>query len=411
MFDTVEALVATTPSEPEVAPEDLVEELGAIFSHIDCLQARASSLLHRTEQSGAFEHDGYSSLTALLKHRMSLHPGEALRLVTRANGLSTSPLISLAYARGAISGAQVDILLETKHRARDPFASAEGELVTLALDTPLVRDLKNRLDYWLDQVDADELAGQRLLVRELRSLTLRREGEMIRINGWVDIESGERLVAELEPGPPAQGDNRSTPARRADLLIDILNGASARPDIIVHVSAQSLTDSSPHISETSSGTFLTTDEIKRLACDANLTRVILDPDSRPLDVGRTNRLVTPALRAAVCARDLRCVFPRCDRPSHWCDVHHVTHWAHGGETSIDNLVLLCRHHHVLVHERGWTLTGKPGALRFLRPDGSELGADLPPRPFPSRYIDPRLAVREMPDLREIVRSLPRLRSP
>ncbi|HLF62030.1 MAG TPA: DUF222 domain-containing protein [Acidimicrobiia bacterium] len=358
-----------------VAPEDLVEELASLFAHRDRYEARVAQLLHRIGETEAFSRDGYSSLTAMLKHRMSLHPGEAQRLVARANGLANTPLVALAYARGAISGAQVDVLLETRSTALEAFTEAEGFLVEIALDTPLVRDLRKHLDYWLDRVAPIDLGMDRNLVRDLRSLTLRRDGDMMRINGWVDIEAGERLRAELEPGPPAEGDTRPTPARRADVLMDILNGASHRPDITVHVAAETLIQSGPGISETSNGTFLTTAEVKRLCCEANLTRVIFGPESQPLDVGRTKRLVTPALRAAVCARDLRCVFPGCDRPSHRgkANVHHLTHWADGGETSIDNLVLLCRHHHVLIHEGGWALTGTPGDLRFLSPGWHRVG--------------------------------------
>jgi hypothetical protein len=264
--------------------------------------------------------------------------------------------------------------------ADEAFAAAEGDLVEIAMDTPLVRDLRKRLDYWLDHVARNDLAADRNLIRDLRSLTLRRDGEMIRINGWVDLEAGERLRAELEPGPPREGDTRSTPARRADLLIDIIKGSSGRPDILVHVSAETLLEGKPGISETSTGTFLTAEEINRLACDANLTRVVFDSESRPLDVGRTKRLVTPAMRKAIVSRDLRCVFPGCDRFSHWCDVHHLVHWSDGGETAVDNLVLLCRHHHILVHEAGWTISGKPGELRFYRSDGTELGSEPPPRP-------------------------------
>ena len=322
MFDLLEGAPEPTVDNPPpdvVAPEDLVEELVSVLSNMTRLEARATQLLGQVGQTGGFERDGYSSPTAMLKHRLSLHPGEAHRLVTRANGLANAPLTAMIYEHGDLSGAQVDVLLEARSTAPDAFTEAESDLVAVALDTPLIRDLKKRLDYWLDQVATDDLGADRNLVRDLRSLTLRRDGEMIRINGWVDIESGERLRAELEPGPPAEGDTRSTPARRADVLLDILNGASGRPDITVHVTAGTLTRREPGISETSTGTFLTADEIKRLACDANLTRVIFDPESQPLDVGRTKRLVTPALRAAVCARDLRCVFPGCDRDSHWCD--------------------------------------------------------------------------------------------
>ena len=384
MFDVVET--STFPTEPLLeltSPEDLVDELAAALVVREREEVRIARLLHQVNDTRAFEHDGYSSSTALLKHRMSLHPGEAQRLVARANGLAESPVVSLAFDQGLISGSQVDALLEARCRASQQFATDENELVGMALDTPTIRDLRKRLDYWLDRVSKEDLADERNLVRDPRSLNLRREGEMMRINGWVDIESGEEIRARLEPGPPAPGDDRSTPARRADILVDILNGAGNRPGLIVHVSAETLFEGKPGISETELGTFLTADEISRISCDSNLTRVVFGPDSQPLDVGRTKRLVTPALRVAVVARDLHCIFPGCDRPANWCDIHHLIPWSEGGRTSLDNLVMLCRHHHSLVHEGGWHIDGTPGHLDFYRPNGSQLEADPPPRSVPS----------------------------
>ena len=386
MFDVLERPDQATP-QPEVAPEDLVDELDVLFSKRDRDEARLLELLTKVGESKAHERDGYSSPTAMLKHRMSLHPGEAQRLVTRANGLIKAPLTARAYRAGSISGAQVDVLLAGMFVAPEAFTEAEADLVALALETPLIRDLRKQIDYWLDRVARDELAAQRDLVRDLRSLTLRRDGDMVRLNGWLDVEAGERLITQLDPGPPAEEDTRSAPARRADLLVDILNGSSRRPDIIVHVSSETLGGRTPGISETGRGTFLTTDEVERISCDANLTRVVFGPDSQPIDVGRTQRLVTPALRAAICARDMECVFPGCDRDSTWCDAHHLHHWSKGGETSVENLVLLCRHHHVLVHQAGWRIEGKPGALTFYRPDGTRLGAPRPSRPYRSPFFE------------------------
>jgi hypothetical protein len=92
---------------------------------------------------------------------------------------------------------------------------------------------------------------------------------------------------------------------------------------------------------------------------------------------------------AVMARDLHCAFPRCDRPASWCDVHHLIPWSEGGPTSLDNLVMIGRHHHTLVHEGGWRIEGTPGHLAFYRPDGTQLDADPPPRPIPSPSQEPR----------------------
>ncbi|MCF6746762.1 DUF222 domain-containing protein, partial [Blastococcus sp. KM273128] len=77
-----------------------------------------------------------------------------------------------------------------------------------------------------------------------------------------------------------------------------------------------------------------------LACDGGITRIVLGPEGQPLDVGRTHRVVPRHLRRAVEARDGGCVFAGCDAPAHWCDVHHLVHWADGGETSLENSGLL-----------------------------------------------------------------------
>jgi uncharacterized protein DUF222/HNH endonuclease len=116
---------------------------------------------------------------------------------------------------------------------------------------------------------------------------------------------------------------------------------------------------------------------RRLACDATLSRVITAGASEPLDVGRRTPVVPAALRRALVVRDRGCRFPGCDRPPPWCDGHHLVHWADGGETSLSNLVLLCRRHHRAVHER-FALELADGRPVFRRPDGSVLEDRAPP---------------------------------
>ena len=92
---------------------------------------------------------------------------------------------------------------------------------------------------------------------------------------------------------------------------------------------------------------------RRLSCDTGLVRISHAPEGSILDVGRRTRTISPALRRALEARDRGCRFPGCGL--RFCDAHHVTHWADGGETSLSNTLLACRHHHRLVHEGGWTV--------------------------------------------------------
>jgi YD repeat-containing protein len=81
--------------------------------------------------------------------------------------------------------------------------------------------------------------------------------------------------------------------------------------------------------------------------------------TRPLEVGRANRVVSSAQRSALVVRDGGCVFPGCDRPQEWCEGHHLRHWLQGGPTDLGNLALLCRAHHRAVHEGGWRLRRDP----------------------------------------------------
>jgi Domain of unknown function (DUF222)/HNH endonuclease len=103
--------------------------------------------------------------------------------------------------------------------------------------------------------------------------------------------------------------------------------------------------------ETVWGAVLSRPTARRLACDASITRVVLDPDSQPLAVGRRTRTIPPAIRTALIVRDRGCTHPGCDRGPQWTDAHHLTHWADGGTTSLDNLILLCRQHHRAIHQQ------------------------------------------------------------
>ena len=117
---------------------------------------------------------------------------------------------------------------------------------------------------------------------------------------------------------------------------------------------------------------------RRLACDAATVGMRHGPEGQVLDVGRKTRTISPALRRALAARDRQCRFPGCQ--ARRCDAHHIRHWAHGGATALDNLVLLCRRHHRAVHEEGFSVTIDPsGAAQFVRPDGRPLPA-APPAP-------------------------------
>ena len=95
---------------------------------------------------------------------------------------------------------------------------------------------------------------------------------------------------------------------------------------------------------------VTPEMIRRITCDAGIIPMVLESDSEPLDVGRKTRTIPPALRRAIDHRDRHCTWKGCTAPLPWGDAHHITRWADGGETSLDNLALVCRKHHTATHD-------------------------------------------------------------
>jgi HNH endonuclease len=108
-----------------------------------------------------------------------------------------------------------------------------------------------------------------------------------------------------------------------------------------------------------------------------VTRVVTEARSQPLELGRRTKVVPPGLRRALAVRDGGCRFPGCGRPLGWCDSHHVVHWADGGETSLGNLLLLCRPHHRAIH-RGFDVRIVDEQPVFSRPDGTMIPERRPP---------------------------------
>ncbi|WP_228032612.1 HNH endonuclease signature motif containing protein [Mycolicibacterium sp. P9-22] len=200
---------------------------------------------------------------------------------------------------------------------------------------------------------------------DLNDMTLVQNDEG-RVAATLDLDAltGEELFAALDPlcrpvpEPDGSPDPRPTGKRRADAFAQLLRtylSNSRRPmsgGVLPHVTlirpaAAGLVDSLGFTGPIST----TTADL--ITCDSTLGTVIVDPAGAPLDVGRSERLFTPAIRKGLAVRDGGCAHPGCGRPVSWCDAHHIVEWRPGGVTSLDNGVLLCRRHHTAIHHGGW----------------------------------------------------------
>jgi len=119
---------------------------------------------------------------------------------------------------------------------------------------------------------------------------------------------------------------------------------------------------------------------RRIGCDTSISRLLENAKGEPISIGRKSRVIPPPMRRALQARDKGCRFPGC-KHTYFIDGHHIQHWSRGGTTSLDNLVLLCRHHHRLVHEGGFACEkGENGDVIFRNQTGRIMhrsGFDVP----------------------------------
>jgi hypothetical protein len=265
----------------------------------------------------------------------------------------------------------------------------DAALTQVALDCDH-RDLVDVVKRYLDALDPD---GPEPDPTEGRSLTLARHGDgSLSCRGHLDAVGGERLQAALEAHVQADrpaGDERTRAQRQADALVQLADTALAagrlpvlrtvQPHVAVRVDLGDLADpaAGPGAGRMGFGAVISAARARWLACDGQVTRIVIGPEGQPLDVGRTKRVVTPAIRRAVELRDGGCVFAGCDAPTSWADVHHLVHWIDGGQTTLANSALLCERHHTKVHHGFRVERRLDGRWRTWRPDGTEITDPTP----------------------------------
>ena len=167
---------------------------------------------------------------------------------------------------------------------------------------------------------------------------------------------------DANSGNDADSANDAVPADRRQSAPVIGASVADHYQVVVHVDDSALRGGLGRSD-------LPIDTVRRLTCDGSVIRVVEDERGRPLGVGRKQRVVSTPLRRALWSRDRRCTFPGCSN-KRYVDAHHIRHWVDGGETSLENLTLLCSHHHRALHEGRFRIRrDSGGTLYFQRPDG------------------------------------------
>ena len=342
-----------------------------ILAERERIEAQLLAKVGEWISSGEWSADG-GTPTSWLVHRGGMTGVEASRLVRNGGLVHKHDRTAKLLGSGDISSGHVDLMARAARHREDCFDQHEDALLDAARALPVeeFRTVARRWQVLADDVLATDDAAAVFERRHLHCSTTFHG--TVRIDGMLDPEGGAIVMDALDrlmmPDP-------SQPAarRRADALLALAGGTRPRVNIDVVVDVETFAGGVPRdLAATRSDLDrvgpVARETVRRLACDGAIGRVVRRGRNEIVDVGRRSRLVTPALRRALELRDHTCVFPGCDRPHQWCDAHHVVHWVDGGTTDLDNLVLLCRRHHVTCHE---------GGVRFQRArDGT-----IEPRPL------------------------------
>ena len=372
--------------------------LEAAYAAVAQAQAVWLRLVAETDRRELATAVGATGTAALLRGRLLVRPEEAAAAVRLARALhGRCPATGAALAGGEISVEQARVITRAvaalpEQAGAEVAAQAEAVLLEQAgtFDPKTLGVLGGRI---LEVVDpdaadaklADELAREERRAARRREFRLREDGEGTTwLSGRLDAEAAAIVRAALDPlaaprPSAADGpDRRSAAQRHGDALVelcrralvggDLPDNGGERPQLVLTIDFDRLRDQlGAALLDT--GTPLSPATARRLACDAKILPAVLGSAGQLLDLGTARRLFTGPIRRALVLRDRGCAFPGCDRPPAWTEGHHIRSVIDGGPTSLNNGVLLCGHHHTVIHHREWDVFIDPadGLPTFLPP--------------------------------------------
>ena len=407
-----DALAELTDDPTDQSDQEIRTALPTLLTAFNQLGAVIAGVVGVFDARDLAQHDACATAASWLRAFGRMTPNTATAWVKRARLLRDLPALRDGALSGAVSTDHLRKVADLVNRLDTPTVAPFDEILADLAGTAGPAELQKACERIAAHADPDGAHPDPHAAFERRGLTLSRVGSMVAIRGQLDPEAGAALLTALDAtmAPPPSGDLRTPAQRRADAFTELINHAlgagqlptvhGIRPHLGILITPATLLGQAEADDENPDALSragvppgseparldwygdLPAAIAQRIACDCDTWRAVLDPATGlPLELGRTHRIVPHWMRKALHARDHGCRFPGCEAPAAWTDAHHRQAWYDGGPTDIDNLLSLCRFHHVMVHEGRWTLTWDhtTGAVYAYRPDGTpyELGPSLP----------------------------------
>jgi hypothetical protein len=371
------------PSTDERSVDELDAAIGRLARQMNADSYRMLVLVREFDERFGWKKWRFKCCAEWLAWRCEISLSAAREKVRAAHALRSLPAMAAAFEAGRLSYSKVRALTRVAHLHDEDLLLAYALNVTVAALEERCRQIRNvapesshharrawagrSLSAW-----RDEARGILRLTVELPV----EEGELILRALDCAVAAGE-VTTDIDPDAVAESKGSTWCAQQADALVAVATsylggdpggegGATAdHHQVVIHADAQAIRGGT-------GCSDLPIETVKRLLCDGSVVVVAEDTDGNPLDVGRKQRTVSTALRRALYARDRGCTFPGCHRTRYLAG-HHLKHWINGGDTSADNMTLLCTHHHRSLHEGGFNIVkDERGGLRFVTDDGRSI---------------------------------------
>jgi len=383
----------------------LGKEITQLSAYIYAATYRLLTLIREFDEKNYWHQPGLCSCAHWLNFQCGIGMNAAREKVRVAHALKDLPLISEGFRKGELSYSKVRAMTRVADEKNEDYLMKIAKHGTAHHVEKLVSKYRTCVRRQENKEANIQHVNRELTVRYGADGCVIIHGRLPAEQGALILKALEMAMTQPKKDAAPTGSCRDeitaeTPepfkARRVDALAELaetyLNTAPTntstadRYQVVVHASPETLkndvtAETSTHInsdlSHLEEGPHVTAETSRRIACDCSIYGIVEDEEGEPLSVGRKTRSISPALRRALRARDNGCRFPGCTN-TQFIDGHHIKHWADGGETSMTNLVQLCRHHHRLVHEGGYGCERLPDG-RFVFRDQS--GGDLPVSPF------------------------------
>jgi hypothetical protein len=361
--------------------DELGDEIAVLAIHIDAATHRLLACIRQFDDECGWAAQGAVSCAHWLSWRIGLDQATAREKVRVARALGKLPAIDGALKAGKLSYAKVRALTRVATPENEAnllevalFATGaqlerlcrgyRGALVADGAPASAERSVRRRdLPGGMVKLEIVLMPDEaELVLRALdRAREVKHEGE--------DVDASAETHEEGSTWP-SRADGAVTLAESYLASNAATGNGGERFQVMVHVDQDPLAADGMLAGTLDDGTRVSAETLRRVACDCGL--VAVTGAGADLNIGRRSRSMPPALRRVLALRDRGCCFPGCthDRFLHG---HHIQHWLHGGETSVDNLALLCTFHHHLVHEGGWSVARtSDGQIAFTAPDGRAL---------------------------------------